>query len=489
MGNAMNPWAAVSLFSGAGIGDVGLRAAGIDFLALAELDEPRAEIARANFPEAAVFVVDLEQEWSTVCSYVEQRLAERSLSLDLITCTPPCQGMSKSGQGTLLRNIREGKRPNLDPRNRLILAGLDVIKRLQPRWVIFENVIEMQHTVIADRNGHVRPILDIVADELDGYIGFSHAVEFADHGVPQRRQRLITVLSSDIAVVDAAKALDGFVPAPTHSSSARNGLTKWVAVDDALKAFPALDARSADAASSQEIPFHRVPVLDARKYFWLANTPPGGSAFDNQCVNATCGFDGNPTHGAARTNGVNQSRKDTPVTCLRCGERLPRPTTVLEDGSERLMSGYTSAYKRMRGDLPAPAVTRNLSYPCSDHKVHPSQNRVLSLAEAFVIQTLADYRFRWERKRDDGSCVAARDGLIRLVLGESVPPRFLERLGQFLRAVECGDRPRAATGRRLPTTSLPPHEQLVLAEPSAPRTAVSRNSGAHASDTAARHAA
>ena len=99
------------------------------------------------------------------------------------------------------------------------------------------------------------------------------------------------------------------------------------------------------------------------------------------------------------------------------------------------MSGYTSAYKRMEASLPAPALTRNLSYPCSDQKLHPSQNRVLSLAEAMRIHTLDRYDFAWgpiesgSRKKSVGT---APDSLVRLVIGESVPPRFFELLGRHI---------------------------------------------------------
>src|SRR5260221_8674742 len=102
--------------------------------------------------------------------------------------------MSKNGQGTLLNNIRQGKRPALDPRNRLILPALEVIKRIHPLWVLFENVGEMRNTMVADDDGNLRSILELIETALlPDYKGRSYDVEFADYGIPQRRQRLITV--------------------------------------------------------------------------------------------------------------------------------------------------------------------------------------------------------------------------------------------------------------------------------------------------------
>jgi DNA (cytosine-5)-methyltransferase 1 len=204
---------------------------------------------------------------------------------------------------------------------------------------------------------------------------------------------------------------------------------------DAIGDFPPLDGRDEASAKDPMTPFHRVPVLDPKKYEWIRHTQPGRSAFDNQCVQPACGFQGNTTHGASHNGeGINRAHRHTPLYCERCGALLPRPYTE-EAGGIRLMSGYTSAYKRMDARLPAPALTRNLSYPCSDQKLHPNQNRVLSLAEAMRIHTLDRYDFKWgpiesgTRKKKSGT---APDSLIRLVIGESVPPLFFEFLGRHI---------------------------------------------------------
>jgi DNA (cytosine-5)-methyltransferase 1 len=82
----------------------------------------------------------------------------------------------------------------------------------------------------------------------------------------------------------------------------------------------------------------------------------------------------------------------------------------------------------MRGDLPASALTRNLSYACSDQKLHPREHRVLSLHEAFILHTLTEYPFEW--RRADGKRVS--DKTIREIIGESIPPRGLEILFRHL---------------------------------------------------------
>lgn len=415
----------VSLFSGGGIGDLALRAAGVRLLVASELLEDRAAVLASNYPEAKVICGDIAHTKEALIAEARQRLAGEEL--DVLFATPPCQGMSKNGRGKLLNGMRAGRKPELDPRNQLILHALDVAKALRPRVVVFENVPEMENTVIEDRGGVPRGVLEVVADDLaPEYHGCWEVVEFADFGVPQRRQRLITVFSREHGLVNRVRRGENLLPERTHS---RNGRPprRWVSVNEALRGVPPLDGGRAETAKS-DLPFHSVPLLDEDKYFWVRHTPPGRGAFDNQCVNEACRFDGNPTHGARHDDqGVNRANSDTPIRCQRCGELLPRPW-VVAGGRHRLMSGFTSAYKRMPGELPASALTRNLSYACSDQKLHPTENRVLSLHEAFILHTVADYEFCW--RRADGRRIS--DKTIREIIGESIPPRGLQMIFEHL---------------------------------------------------------
>jgi len=429
-----------SLFTCAGIGDLGFRAAGARFIAMNEIESDRAALARLNFPEAEHSTDDIHSAIDTICSTIQHRLGAAEQELFLLSCTAPCQGMSSAGMGSLLNNIRSGKRPKLDPRNRLILPALEIIQRVRPLWVVFENVVGMKNAVIEDQEGRPRRILEIIRDVLGSeYVGYAYEVEFADYGIPQRRQRLITVYTRDERAKSSFMAGESLVPRATHAQAGRKGLLSWVSVKEALQDFPPLDSKTPKDANHPPLPFHRVPVLDPKKYEWIRHTPLGRSAFDNQCISQTCRFDGNSCHGTHRgKDGINRARNNTPLYCERCKSLLPRPYTVERNGSLRIMRGYTSAYKRMPADLPAPTISRNLSFPCSDQKIHPFQNRVLSLAEAMRLQTIDSYPFRWGPlvyTDDRGRTVSrkvAPDTLVRLVIAESIPPRFTELLTQHL---------------------------------------------------------
>lgn len=421
---------AISLFTSGGIGDLAVRAAGFDILVSNEILADRHAVFAQNFADTLAVTGDIETSLHRIETATRERLRGRPLRL--FYATPPCQGMSKNGRGKLLNAVRAGAKPPMDPRNRLIIPTMDLARRLDPEVVILENVPEMADTFIVDPAGRVVNIPEYVGEQLGPrYVGRPEVVEFADYGVPQRRQRLITVYSRRPRLVSWFDQHATFIPPATHAPRGGQGRARWVTVRDAIEEFPPLDA-SAEASATSPLPFHRVPLLDDMKYWWVRHTPPEKGAFDNQCV--ACGCDENPTHGAARNAlGINRASRETPLHCVRCGEMLPRPSTEA-DGHRVLMKGFTSAYKRMSYDKPASALTRNLSYACSDNKLHPTQHRVLSLREAFRLHTIDQFNYEW--KRADGRVPS--DKTIREIIGESIPPLGLLRILEHVMAVDDG---------------------------------------------------
>lgn len=412
---------AISLFSSSGIGDLGLKANNISTVIGCELLPERMELFHHNHPEATCFCGDIWKLKGQIVEFYKSSFVEPPF---VILATPPCQGMSLNGMGTMLRNFRNGVRPKFDERNRLIVPAVGIIKELKPQWVIFENVPNMVNTYIEDGDGLIN-IIDYIKRELGAwYEGNPMVVDVADYGVPQHRKRLITILRR--TRTPNPKAC--FIPDPTHGKEASFFVKPWVTLKDVIFNLPPLSSEKGKNIDTT-IPLHRVPLLDEKKLFWISNTQEGQTALNNQCINPTCMFQGNRTHGAKHNSeGINQANTDTPLYCERCGALLPRPYT--EDkttGERRFMKAFTSAYKRMYWDEPASTLTQNFQYACSDNKLHPTQNRVLSLYEGLIIQTILPYNYSFEI---DGKYVS--DGLIRDTIGESVPPLLIDKIAKFL---------------------------------------------------------
>nr|ADQ20493.1 M.BsaAI [Geobacillus stearothermophilus] len=346
--------------------------------------------------------------------------------------------MSSNGAGKLLSEYRKGLRPKLDERNRLIIPTLDIIVALKPKWVIFENVPNMKNTVILDENDRLVNIIDYIKERLGNeYVGNAEVVDAADYGIPQNRKRLITIFTRSEIGKEFFELTNSFIPETTHSQNGENGKKKWVTLRNAIFGLPELDARKGKEKNEAFHELHFVNILDDKKYTWVKYAAEGDSAFNNQCINPECGFQGNRRHGATidKKDGINKYNKDTPLYCEKCGSLLPRPYTIdKKTGEKRIMKGYVSAYKRMKWDEPASTLTQNFQYACSDNKLHPEQNRVLSIYEATIIQSISDYDYSF---KINGKL--AKTGVIRDIIGESVPPKLIDIICRNILLIESGE--------------------------------------------------
>lgn len=416
---------AVSLFSSSGIGDLGLQANDIDTVIACELLPERMRLFRRNHRESKPFCGDIRKLKDDIIKYYYEHFTGSPF---ILMATPPCQGMSSNGMGTILNNLKKGIRPKFDPRNKLIVPAVEIIQALKPEWVILENVPNMMNTFIEDGDKFIN-ITEYIHRELGKeYWGKPEIVDVANYGVPQHRYRLITILTCNPKGISEFKKTGSLLPAPTHSEHATMFTGKWLTLRDAIQNLPPISSERGKNID-RDNPLHKVPVLDDVKMSWVHNTPEGQTAMNNQCINPVCLYQGNKLHGTRHNQeGVNRANTDTPLYCEKCGALLPRPYTIdKETGEKRIMKAFTSAYKRMAWDIPASTLTQNFQYACSDNKLHPTQDRVLSLYEGLIIQTIAQYPYSFEI---EGKQVG--DGLIRDTIGESVPPLLIDKIAKHI---------------------------------------------------------
>ena len=394
----------VSLFSCAGFGDLGLESAGVHTISACELVAERANLLRANFPNTKVFEGDIWQMQDEIVRHAEDELADDEL--DIIIASPPCQGYSSNGMGRISQQIRKGKRDANDPRNRLILPAVNIIRRLKPKLVIIENVPGMRHSTIVNEAGVREDMGAFLYRSLPDHVLASAVLNTADYGVPQTRRRLITLgirvdLTSECRSEQIFHESPSFLhPKPTHGTA---DTQPHVSLRQCIGHLPKLD--SVHRPRDDKDPFHRVPTWKPPQYACMKATPEGETAFHNtRCV--SCG-----THNA----------NIRLVRCERCHTLLPRPLIQEKNGAWRLIRAFKTAYRRMHWDKPANALTTNSGVISSDVKGHPTEHRVLSLREIMIVATVASYPgttydFRYTFPQGDS------DRLIREVLGECIPP-------------------------------------------------------------------
>ncbi len=412
----------VCLFSSAGIGELGIEAVGIHIVAANELIPYRVALYRENFKSETVIEGDIRTTKEKIISAGREGL--RNEDMFLVYATPPCQGMSSNGMGRLKWEASQGRREEEDERNRLIIPTLDVVNQLRPVWLLLENVPGMRNTEIRVEGDRFENIIDYVRRRLGpDYVGCAEVVACQDYGVPQRRKRLITIFTRDAKGKAFFKANGGSF----FSKSMREPLQT---LRDAIGHLPPLEARLGKNENRAFHPQHYVPLMDPRKFWWTENTKEGDTAFNNQCVNPVCGCTQNPGHRDILVEGKWVSSKEIPIHCVKCGSLLPRPTVITPSGEPRLLKGFHSAYRRMLWDEPARTLTQNFIYEASDNKIHPSQNRVLSIYEAIILQTINRYPYEFSiGGKDIGAAKIAE------VIGESVPPYLIQKICEMMISV------------------------------------------------------
>lgn len=398
---ASNGLTLVSLFSGSGLSDTGYLAAGYDIVVQAELLDNRAEVGRANFPDAEWIVGDVRKTVDRVVSTYGSQTNQR---LSLLVATPPCQGLSSS-------NPSRGKRATSDSRrhakkNALLLQIIRAARELEPRAIIAENVRQiLTHAVYW--NGTKRTVVEVLERELDEYEFWHMPVDVADYGIPQSRTRAVIVgihrnERCHPALLETQLAP---IPAPSHAQTGRDGYKAWVTIRQWCQrmGYTELDA-SCEETSKSDDPLHCVPWYNSERYRLIADIPAhsGQSAYDND----TC-----PNCNRSVGSGAR-------ATCPHCQRTLWNRPIVRGRGRPRLIKGFASSYRRMRSDRPAAVITTNSSHIGSDWKIHPYENRVLSARECADLQTVP----RWY----DWTVALTRRQkyLIRNLIGEALPPYF-----------------------------------------------------------------
>lgn len=176
---ATNKKIAVSLFSGAGGFDLGLKAAGFE-VAIAIDNNPIALATyQKNFPNATVLCKDIrEVTGEEVRAHIQAKYADWDGEIHTVFGGPPCQGFSVAG----LQNVE-------DERNGLVCEFVRLVLELNPLTAIMENVPGIE----SQKFGCITANLQAVLEEH--YFLSKWNLKASDYGVPQARKRVFFVAS------------------------------------------------------------------------------------------------------------------------------------------------------------------------------------------------------------------------------------------------------------------------------------------------------
>lgn len=359
------------MFANVGIAETYLSEVGVDIVVANEVLEERARFYQDVYPDCHMVygnILDVE-----VFEEVYRESVERNVQF--IIATPPCQGMSPAG-----------KKDPRDSRNNLIMSAVDMIIRINPDFVLIENVMQQLKTKI-EYNGELILIPEYLKRRLGEIYNFNDypVIDSKFYGVPQQRKRAIFLLSKKTTGVrwEFPKKDD-----------------KIVTLRDVIGDLPSLDPLIKEKEHRNILPDYEMKKVAGlkvskwhcpREHVWrnvevMMHTPEGQSA---------------------RKNPVYFPKK--------------------KDGT--MVGGALRTYMRMEWDRPAPTITAYNHTISSFQNVHPgrptsqegiySDARVLTILELMRVTTLPD---------DWNIPEWATPQLVRQVIGEGIPPLLIKKI-------------------------------------------------------------
>lgn len=235
----------LSLFANVGIGETYLHRNNINIKVANELLKKRCDIYTYINKKTDVIVGDISD------NDVFEKVIKSAIKhkCEFIIATPPCQGMSVAGQ-----------RKHDDDRNDLITYVVKAIDKLQPKYIIIENVPQIEKTKINIDHQKVF-IIDYLKNSLNNYKINYKVLNSADYGTAQSRKRMFILLSRQDVVEW------------TFNIVKKDVLT----LKDKIGHLPSLNA-----GESSDIKYHYAIEHNPEHIRWMSHTPSGKTAIDNK---------------------------------------------------------------------------------------------------------------------------------------------------------------------------------------------------------------
>lgn len=301
--------------------------------------------------------------------------------VELVVGGPPCQAYSTVG-----------KRLIDDPRGMLFQQYYRMLKEIQPKVFIFENVkglLSMQGGALLDT---IRALFESL-----GYRVQHELLNAADYSAPQIRERVI--------IVGTKLGMPFRFPRPTHYNPDRDRSgTVSQLLYPGLQPYRTLGEAIGDLApiksGEESTTYWRAPENDFQRQM----------------------REGAP----ARLMDHNAPRNNARLVQLM--ELLPEGGSPDDlPAALRPSSGFKNTYCRLWWDRPSMTITRNLSTPSSSRCIHPRAPRPLTTREGARLQCFPDrYMFagsRSERNLQIGNAVPT---VLSIALKDQIKAHFAE---------------------------------------------------------------
>lgn len=320
-------------------------------------------------------------------------------TVDLVVGGPPCQGFSVAGQ-----------RLATDKRNSLIHSYLEFVEIVQPLVILFENVRGFtlkfsnpnRHNKISYSEIVIKKLIEMGYTDARGEM-----INFAEYGVPQKRERFLVIATRERLSSDIFAALEGNranfcvsrnISVPVNSRSALSDLEKKHGTtrcpDSSRFLYGITSQQQTDIQQLLRLPEEVNYVPDSHRF--VNHTPAIQKIFEMLL------------------------------------QKAPRNRTI--KGEERELYGFKKrSLMVLDPDEPTPTITT-----IPDDFVHYSEPRVMTVRECARLQTFPDW-FEFEGPYTTGNKERARQVPRYTQVGNAVPPLFAEQLGIAMKRVLSRD--------------------------------------------------
>lgn len=369
----------VDYFSGPGGLAEGFSQAGYETLMGIDFDKNSAETFKHNHPKADYIRDDIS---NLSPEEVLDRLSVSRGEVDIIVGGPPCQGFSIAGD-----------RDQEDERNELFKDYARHIDKLQPKFILMENVPGMLSMETADGE----PVIEEIQDRFEdiGYRTTYDTLLSSDYGVPQDRKRVILI----------GTRLDNgelSFPERTHIDEGEElkldevdrDFQSKITVSEALSDLPSLSAGEESNTYAE----------DPQNSFQESMRDDNGNKFSNH-------------------DAVNH--RDHIVERFK---HIPQGGDMTDAPEEHQPSKvYSSRNRRLPEDKPSYTVTSHVL----DELIHPWDNRSITVREAARLQSFPDnYEFKGERNVFHGADETSQYEQV----GNAVPVLMAKKIAEEMKS-------------------------------------------------------
>ena len=376
----------VTLFSSAGVGCHGFQMEGYHCIATNEIIERRLQVQRCNHKceyDSGYIVGDITTD------EIKQRIYDEILRwkkkgndrVDVIIATPPCQGIS------VINHKKNDKEIN---RNSLVVESVEIIRRINPRFFIIENVMAFQKTLCITPDGRTVPIGEYVREVLGkDYIISGRILNFMNYGSNSSRTRTL-MIGVDKAYRNNITPYDlypEFRPEKT--------------LREVIYEFPRLEWGEICPTDF----YHAFRTYKPEMREWIHGLKEGESAFDNS-------------------------------------DPAKRPHKIVDGKIVENIRKNRDKYTRQPWDRFIQCVHTRNDQLAAQNTIHPEQDRVYSIRELMAMMTIPD-DFRWvnmsleelnalsDKKKQE--VYKNHEMNIRQCLGEAVPTEIMRQLAAAIR--------------------------------------------------------